>query len=435
MLGERLAMLAAALLPAAVFAAGCGGDAAPAEVPGADRAWRGTVETRANVTTVSNESGQVWRSVELIEEVSIGVLEGDDEYVFGDVASLAADDERIYVLDRMANTVRVYDLDGQHLFDIGRPGDGPGEFRRPWVLGLADGGRLLVRDISQSRIHEFSVDSGELLADWRAQGGGPTVITPQGTVYLYNRMPERNENGGFDFRMIATGPDGDREAIALPLNDPGPPWVRPDRRGLEVAVMQARMQGLSFNVVLVPFAAQWAWAVGPDGLLAAGEGIDYAFWTRSLEGREVRIDRGIEPVTVDPSEAAWYKNRLTAFWRAKVPEFVLTVEIPATKRAYVSLIHDHSGRVWVLRELAGERLEGCEPDPDELEGYMLRPCWRQPFVLDAFGADGRFLGAIELPDEMRTDITPYIRDDLMLAVSEDRNGVVMVKRYRLSITE
>ena len=26
-------------------------------------------------------------------------------------------------------------------------------------------------------------------------------------------------------------------------------------------------------------------------------------------------------------------------------------------------------------------------------------------------------------------------DDLMLAVSEDRNGVVMVKRYRLSITE
>jgi len=384
---------------------------------------------------VSNLSGQVWRSVELIEEVSIGVLDGDDAYVFGDVRSLAADDERIYVLDRMANTVRVYDLDGRHLFNVGRPGDGPGEFRRPWALGLADGGRLLVRDISQSRMHEFSVDAGELVADWRAPGGGPTVITPAGTAYLYNRMPERNEAGRFDFRMIDTGPEGAGLAIALPANDRGPPWVTGDRRGLEVAGMQARMLGLSFSVILVPFAAQWTWDVGPDGLLAAGEGSEYVFSTRGLDGAETRIDRRIDPVPVEPDEAAWYQNRLTDFWRAKVPEFVWTAEIPSQKRAYVSLVHDHSGRLWVLRELAGERLVSCDTNPDELEGYMLRPCWRQPFVLDAFAGDGRFLGAIELPEEMRTDIVPYIRDDLMLAVSEDRDGVVTVRRYRLSVAE
>ena len=87
--------------------------------------------------------------------------------------------------------------------------------------------------------------------------------------------------------------------------------------------------------------------------------------------------------------------------------------------------------MWVLRELEGEPLDGCDPSPKELEGYMLRPCWQQPFVLDGFGADGRFLGALDLPEEMRTDVLPYIRDDLMLAVSEDRTGTVMVKRYLL----
>lgn len=423
------------LVAALMAAAGCGGDSAPADMPRSDSAWRGTVEMTGKLTTVSNDSGQVWRSVELIEEVSIGVLDGADEYVFGDVASLAADDERIYVLDRMANTVRVYDLSGQHLFDIGRPGDGPGEFRRPWVLGLADGARLLVRDISQSRMHEFSADTGELLADWRASGGGPTVITPQGNAYLYNRMRERNRRGGFDFEMVVTGPDGPGTAIVLPGNNADPPWVTADRRGLEVAVMQARMQGLAFSVILVPFAHQRAWAVGPDGLLAVGEAVDYAFWTRSLDGSETRIDRGIEPVKVDPREAAWYRNRITDFWRAKVPDFVWAADIPATKRAYVALIHDHSGRLWVLRELAGEPLAGCDPNPAELEGYMLSPCWQQPFVLDGFASDGRFLGALDLPAEMRTDILPYIRDDLMLAVSEDQDGTVMVKRYRLEVTE
>ncbi len=422
------------LVAALTTAAGCG-DSGPADVASSDAAWRGTVETAGKLTTVSNDAGQVWRSVELIEEVSIGVLDGADEYVLGDVASLAADDERIYVLDRMANTVRVYDLSGQHLFDIGGPGDGPGEFRRPWVLGLADGGRLLVRDVSQSRMHEFAADTGELLADWRASGGGPTVITRRGNAYLYKLLPARNERGGYDFEMVATGPDGPGNAIVLPSNDADPPWLIADRRGIEAAVMQARMQGIAFSVILVPFAHQRAWAVGPDGLLAVGESVDYSFWTRGLDGSEMRIDRGIEPVKVDPREAAWYRNRLTDYWRANVPDFVWAAEIPATKRAYVALIHDHSGRLWVLRELAGEPLEGCDPDPAELEGYMLRPCWRQPFVLDGFASDGRFLGTLDLPAEMRTDILPYIRDDLMLAVSEDQNGTVMVKRYRLEVTE
>jgi hypothetical protein len=58
-----------------------------------------------------------------------------------------------------------------------------------------------------------------------------------------------------------------------------------------------------------------------------------------------------------------------------------------------------SGRLWVLRELAGKPLDGCDPKPAELEGYMLRLRWQQPCAL------------------------------------EDQRGTVMVKRYRLAVTQ
>ena len=52
------------------------------------------------MTTVVNESGSVWGgTARLVEEMSIGVDIGADEYMFGHVYSVAAHDDRIYVLD------------------------------------------------------------------------------------------------------------------------------------------------------------------------------------------------------------------------------------------------------------------------------------------------------------------------------------------------
>ena len=62
--------------------------------------WVGTITTEGNVTTVVNESGSVWGgTARLVEEMSIGVDIGADEYMFGHVYSVAAHDDRIYVLD------------------------------------------------------------------------------------------------------------------------------------------------------------------------------------------------------------------------------------------------------------------------------------------------------------------------------------------------
>ena len=63
---------------------------------------------------------------------TIGVLDGPEEYLFGDVSAVAADTAgRIYVADLISSTVRVYDASGAFLAQIGRQGAGPGEFTKP----------------------------------------------------------------------------------------------------------------------------------------------------------------------------------------------------------------------------------------------------------------------------------------------------------------
>ena len=209
-----------------------------------------------------------------------------------------------------------------------------------------------------------------------------------------------------------------------------------DRRMMEVGAGAAATQGLSINVNEVPFAAGPMWWLASDGTVVSGLPDSYRFEMRHPDGTVTVVEREWQPVAVNPDEARWYRARLTFFWRGLIPEFIWTgAEIPDEKRPYLELMPDESGRVWTLREIEGQRLADCDPDPAEFAGFIERPCWSQPYVMEAFGADGRFLGQVSLPDGMRRDVHPYIRDDLVVAVFEDDAGTITVKRFRLIVEE
>lgn len=89
---------------------------------------------------------------------------GDSEEApFGRVFSgLEVDGQgRIYVGDGLEFTIRVYDSEGTHLRDIGRRGEGPGEFQRIHALRVA-GGNLHVLDYNQRRITVFDLSTFEV---------------------------------------------------------------------------------------------------------------------------------------------------------------------------------------------------------------------------------------------------------------------------------
>jgi len=268
---------------------GCGG-AESGDAPVADE-WVSDTTTDGNVTTVKTVSGSIWGGpAQLVEQLSIGVDQGEQPYMFGNIAAVTASSDRIYVLDRSVPALRVYDRQGQHLMDIGQEGDGPGEFRSPDGLVIAPDGRIFVNDTSQGRITIFTPD-GELADTWALEQGGIHIsglgmVWANGKPYtagLAGEMPDRmmmmtmGQGGGMvrpPLGMVPRGPDGnDGDPIPQPEFDYDPPRFERTQRhqvgggGMTVMVM----------MVPVPFIPGESWALAPSGAMVGGVGNEYSF--------------------------------------------------------------------------------------------------------------------------------------------------------------
>ena len=84
--------------------------------------------------------------------------------MFGMVPSVWATKERLFVVDVQIPVVRVYNRDGDHLFDVGREGQGPGEFTRPTGVAVRRNDDILVIEDS-AQIEVFAPD-GTPKATW-----------------------------------------------------------------------------------------------------------------------------------------------------------------------------------------------------------------------------------------------------------------------------
>ena len=91
----------------------------------------------------------------LVEEASIGVESGADEYMFGDVTAVAADGRRIIVADGQADAVRTYDYAGRFLQEIGSHGQGPGEFTGIWAVAGDSAGNVYILDVRRVVVYDF----------------------------------------------------------------------------------------------------------------------------------------------------------------------------------------------------------------------------------------------------------------------------------------
>ena len=75
-------------------------------------------------------------------------------------------DGRLFVADGTDGAVYLLDPQSAAISRLGRTGSGPGEYRRPEVLGTTDQGRIVVRDMQQFRVISWNRD-GSLHASSR----------------------------------------------------------------------------------------------------------------------------------------------------------------------------------------------------------------------------------------------------------------------------
>ena len=140
-----------AVTPILAVAWGCKGEPA----------WKGSVETADGIQVVRNPKAPMYpqEALELQEELTIGMAEGAEEYMFAGLRGIAVDDQgEIFALDQRKPRADVFSGDGSHIRSIGRRGQGPGEFQTPFFIALAPAGELLVGDMSRLSFFERSGD-------------------------------------------------------------------------------------------------------------------------------------------------------------------------------------------------------------------------------------------------------------------------------------
>lgn len=396
-----------------IAVAGCG---VPAPEPTGEE-WTGTVTSEGDATTVINESGSVWGDgASLVEEASIGVDSGAEPYLFGNVVGVGVADDRIFVLDAQVHLVRAYDLDGNHLTDLGAQGQGPGEFERPTGLAVAPG-RLYVRDPRNGRITVFSTD-GELVDTWPTEAyytSLPIVATVTGELLVPYR-------GG----MTPWGPDGEAGATI--------PYPPVEERAPQMTIrVEEAIEGYSPGAMLGRHVPVWplpVFAFAPTGAMIHGVGDAYRFTIEQPDGGAIHVQGAAEPVAVSVAEADWYRERVAAYMRQADAGWQWDgPEVPETKPAFTGFVPAVSGEVWVIRPGAGYEDTHCEADIPTREPPP--SCWHDTRIVDVFGTEGRFLGTLNVPQELRLEPRPFVSNDTVVGIVQDDAGTVMVKRYRL----
>ena len=131
-------------------------------VGSANEAWPGrqapktaAIKIIANPKAPRPPAGKPF-SLIFIEDLTIGVREGDEDYMFGNLIFVNTDkDGNFYVTDWDRRTIRKYDPRGKHLLNIGRPGQGPGEFQNIWRPEFDHQWNLYVSDYVAHKIIFF----------------------------------------------------------------------------------------------------------------------------------------------------------------------------------------------------------------------------------------------------------------------------------------
>ena len=389
------------------------------------------VADSAGIAIVTNPpSDAVYATVAPEPILSIGAVEGPDEELFGRIASAARDGAGNFIVaDGQSGEIRVFDAGGTYLRTLGNSGEGPGEFRALAGAWPTAEGVIVAVDVRLDRITQFG-PAGELLATATLKGPGEQpLISPirlAGSDALLSRVQSLNVpttvvQGTFSLEDALEG-------LANPLGNRPEFLVRHDLAGALIDTVatvpgqatqistQDRGANMSIMMIRVPFSAAPVAAASTTGRVAVTTGRSYEFSLHSPGGTLERIVRLAEdpPVRTDAHVEAWVRGGSASGREppddAQVEATIRRYEempMPERLPAWNSLLIADGGEIWARRFA----IRGGETVPR-----------------DVFGADGNYLGQVEVPANLRIQ---HIAEGRLTVVSTDDLGVERVEVYEL----
>lgn len=380
-----------------------------------------------------SDAAAPWGMATVVEELRIGTESGADEYMFGSIRGIAVGvDDTIFVNDRQVG-LRSFDENGQFLGNIGRRGQGPGEYTDLRGLATLPDSRLVTLDLGNSRVTLWSRD-GEYIDSFGTASlafePGAAQVVMSAALYGPGRHLEVDVDGNIYLRSVDDltkmgSTDDPPQAVYLKLTDNGEP--------LETLVIPGPEQVPERSFIVAtpgggrgnfPTVTLSAW--NPLGFLMVGRNDVYDIELQKPDG-PINLRRDIEPTALSAEERAEW-DALAAYHTRRAKERGSDASYqpaPTVKPYFRAILAGIDGRAWVLRYVRAERVGAANPGTEAQRPTLT---YREPETFDVFEPNGAFLGTVALPHDTRLLAA---RDRYIWCVHTDTAGVERVLRLRV----
>lgn len=198
---KRASMIVACGLTVIALAVFAGDQTAPA-------GWKGTIAVENGVKIVRNPAEPLYGefSFDLQQDLSIGGDPTKEDYYFPRGAVLSVDAAgNLYVRDMGNRRVMMYDPSGKFVRQIGRQGQGPGEYVYPSDVFFGPDGNPIVQ--STRELVYFGKDGAFIKKVPLKAFVSPAILGPEKS--LIGRVQPGPGPGGPKHKLLQLGPDGE----------------------------------------------------------------------------------------------------------------------------------------------------------------------------------------------------------------------------------
>jgi len=330
--------------------------------------------------------------LDLEEDLSIGVEEGDEKYMLNEPQDIkVTDDGTIYVMDWGDTCIKAYDSEGEYLRTVGREGVGPGEFSTPVYMDISADGKIFLMDGRNQRVVVFDTD-GNYLGGFRLMGFHSKMRADRLSRLYFQRQTRREE-----VKVLGSWQEIDVDTVVNRTEENGEdlfnfgPFSGERDRMMKTAT---GMMGLSSSFRVT-------WDVDKEGYLYQGFNDEYAIHVFNPDGKKVlTFGREYTPVKNPRSKGRAGPQR----------------QMPAYAPRWV---FDEEGNLWIEIYTEDESKEEDEGRQDEEE----KP---KPVAYDVFSNQGDYLRQVILPNRIL-----HFKNGKIYSITATEEGFRIVKRFKI----
>ena len=343
---------------------------------------------------IINDGPSAWREGagwKIVIETTIQPAEGSPGELANPSGIVRTTDGRFVVTDMTAPTIRLFDRTGRFVREIGRAGEGPGEYRQPMPALFRD--TLMIYDGKLNRVSVMTLD-GKSVRTISVPYSGSCCRPPM--VDASGRLVIAGFNGkGYLFRRFTLSGQA-VDSIVVPQAVANGVW--------NVA------SGGGQATYGIPFAAATARTMLLDGTMLYGNSREYQLRVTRTGRDTIRLieRRTVAPTLIPPllRESTFHQM---VDHNADLRSVAKLNDVPKDFPVWSSASEDSHANIWV-------RPGGGAPEA--------------PVRFDVFTHDGRLLGSVTAPFTWSSPNITFLGDHIGV-IDADANDLPRIRIYRI----